>query len=244
MGATTSASKSRQLLVSFSGMDGAGKSTQIAKLRALVERSGVRVTVRAFWDDVVVGTRFREGFSHKVLKSEKGIGAPGKPVERRDKNIRSWYLNVARYAMYFADAVNLAWVVRRIRKTGGEVIIFDRYIYDQLANLPLGNPFARAYIALINLAVPRPDMIFFLDADPVGARARKPEYPVHFLEQNRRAYLRLAELIGGVTIVPPLPLTDALQRVSSEFNKTYPPTPNAASSLVASADHFSSTPAA
>ncbi|HZU43901.1 MAG TPA: thymidylate kinase [Terriglobales bacterium] len=241
MGAT---SKNRQILISFSGMDGAGKSTQIANVRALVERSGGSVVVRAFWDDVVVGTRFREGFSHKVLKSEKGIGAPGKPVERRDKNVRSWYLNLARYAMYFADALNLAIVVRRVRKTGADVIIFDRYIYDQLANLPFESPFVRAYIALVKLLIPRPDVIFFLDADPVAARARKPEYPVDFLEHNRRAYLRLAELIGNVTVIPPLPLADALQRVSTEFTKSYPATLNPASTLVVDADKFSSTPAA
>ena len=244
MAASASTSKHRQLLVSFSGMDGAGKSTQIANVRTLVERSGGRVILRAFWDDVVVGTRFREDFSHKVLKSEKGIGAPGKPVDRRDKNVRSWYLNLARYAMYFADALNLARVVRRVRRTGVDIIIFDRYIYDQLANLPLANPFARAYIALVKLVIPRPDVIFFLDADPVAARARKPEYPVDFLEQNRSAYLRLAELIGGVTVIPPLPLSDALQRVSSEFSKAYPATLNSASSLVVATDHLSSTPAA
>jgi thymidylate kinase len=244
MRAATSRSNHRPLLVSFSGMDGAGKSTQIANLRGLVERSGGRVVLRAFWDDVVVGTRYREGFSHKVLKSEKGIGAPGKPVERRDKNVRSWYLNVARYAMYFADAVNLARVVRRVRRTGPDIIIFDRYVYDQLANLPLENSFARAYIAAVKLVIPRPDVIFFLDADPVAARARKPEYPVDFLEQNRRAYLRLAELIGGVTIIPPLALNEALQRVSAEFAKSYPATLDSASTLVVDANNFSSTPAA
>lgn len=243
MSATTP-TKNRQFLVSFSGMDGAGKSTQIANVRALVERTGGRAILRAFWDDVVVGTRFREDFSHKVLKSEKGIGAPGKPVERRDKNVRSWYLNLGRYAMYFADALNLARVVRRVRKTGADVIIFDRYIYDQLANLPFENPLTRAYIALVKLVIPRPDVIFFLDADPVAARTRKPEYPVDFLEQNRHAYLGLAELIGGVTVIPSLPLNQALQRVASEFAKSYPATLNSASTLVVGADHFSSTPAA
>src|SRR5689334_21665040 len=194
----------RPLLVSFSGMDGAGKSTQIANVRACVERSGGRVVLRAFWDDVVVGTRYRESFSHAVLKSEKGIGAPGKPVARRDKNVRSWYLNVARYLMYFADAVNLARVVRQVRNSPADVIIFDRYIYDQLANLPLSNAFARLYIAIVKRIIPTPNVILFLDADPEAARARKPEYPVDFLVENRRAYMRLADLIGGVTMVPSL----------------------------------------
>ena len=236
-----------RLLVSFSGMDGAGKSTQIANLRAWVERSGARVLVRAFWEDVVVGTRFRESFSHAVLRSEKGIGAPGKPVARRDKNVRSWYLNLARYLMYFADALNLVRIVRRARRSGAQVIIFDRYIYDQLANLPLQNALARAYVRLVTTIIPRPDVIFFLDADPEAARARKPEYPVEFLAQNRRAYLHLAQFVGKVTVVPPLPLEDALRRTIEEFSQIYPAAGSSSASTLATkteSDHLRSVPAA
>ena len=239
-----SSARNRPLLVSFSGMDGAGKSTQITNLRAHIERSDGRVVLRAFWDDAVVGTRYRESFSHAVLKSEKGIGAPGKPVARRDKNVRSWYLNAVRYLMYFADAVNLGRVVRQARKSAADVIIFDRYVYDQLANLPLNNALTHAYIAMIKLVIPRPDVIYFLDADPEAARARKPEYPVDFLVENRRAYIRLANLIGGVTIVPPLPLDQALRRVTEEFSKACPAyaAPNAASTLVMESGKLHSSP--
>lgn len=222
MSSANTNSNTHPVLVSFSGMDGAGKSTQIANLRNCVQRAGARVVMRAFWDDVVVGTRFRENFSHAVLKSEKGVGAPGRPVARRDKNVRSWYLNLARYAMYFADAVNLRRVVRRVRREQPDVIIFDRYIYDQLANLPLNNVVARVYIGLVKRVIPRPDVIFFLDADPAAARERKPEYPVDFLEQNRRAYLQLAGIIGGVTIVPPQPLDQVLCRVVNDFARACP----------------------
>ena len=236
----------RPLLVTFSGMDGAGKSTQIANVRACVERSGGRVVLRAFWDDVVVGTRYRESFSHAVLKSEKGIGAPGKPVARRDKNVRSWYLNAARYVMYFADALSLARTVRQLRQLSADVIIFDRYIYDQLANLPLGSALVRLYLGLVKKIVPKPDVIFFLDADPEAARARKPEYPVDFLIENRRAYVRLAGLIGGVSIIPPLGLEEALHRVQEEFSKVYPAcvAPDPASTLVADREELRSAPAA
>jgi thymidylate kinase len=243
---SNSTAMKRPLLVSFSGMDGAGKSTQITNLRAHVERSGGHVVLRAFWDDVVVGTCYRESFSHAVLNSEKGIGAPGKPVERRDKNVRSWYLNAVRYLMYFADAVNLGRVVRHARMSAADVIIFDRYMYDQLANLPLNNALTRAYIAVIRLVIPRPDVIFFLDADPEAARARKPEYPVDFLIENRRAYVRLAELIGGVTVVPPLPLDQAVSHVTEEFGKANPAyaVPNPASTLVTETENLHSAPAA
>ncbi|PYX77543.1 MAG: hypothetical protein DMG66_07045, partial [Acidobacteria bacterium] len=81
---------SRAILVSFSGLDGSGKSTQIENLRAQLEARGLRTRLLAFWDNVVVACGVREGFVHKAYGSQRGVGAPGKPVERRDKNVRRW----------------------------------------------------------------------------------------------------------------------------------------------------------
>ena len=69
----------RTILISFSGLDGSGKSTQIANLREFLHSRGLTTHLLAFWDDVVVLSRYREGFVHKVYGSEKGIGAPDRP---------------------------------------------------------------------------------------------------------------------------------------------------------------------
>lgn len=201
------------LLLSFSGLDGSGKSTQIQNLIAYIEDRGAPVKTLAFWDDVVVGTRYREGFVHKVYGSERGIGAPDRPVNRRDKNVRKWYLNLARHFLYLADAIHLRVVVRRARRLPVQAIIMDRYIYDELANLPLSNPLTRLFVRVIAWLVPRPDVAYLLDADPEAARARKPEYPVDFMRDCRASYFRLAELLGSMTVVPPLPLSSAKTEV-------------------------------
>jgi thymidylate kinase len=194
------------LLVSFSGLDGSGKSTQIENLRACLDAAGYRVKQLAFWDNVVVLSRYREDFVHKAYNSEKGVGAPGKPVQRRDKNVRRWYLTLARHALYFLDALHLAWVVERAYGSGADVIILDRYIYDEWANLPLKNQLTRVYIRLVEAMVPRPDVAYLLDADPVAACMRKPEYPLNFMRQCRTAYHMLADILGTMTTIPPLPL--------------------------------------
>jgi len=203
----------RQVLVSFSGIDGAGKSTQIDNLRARLASAGYRTELLAFWDDVVVFSRYREDFVHKVYKSERGIGAPDKPVERRDKNVRKWYLTLARHALYLLDALHLAWIVAKARRSKADVIIMDRYIYDEWANLPLGNPLSRAYIRMVHELVPHPDVAYLLDADPDAARRRKPEYPVEFMRECRRSYRRLADLLGTMTTIQPLPLEQAKMSV-------------------------------
>jgi len=209
----------RPLLVSFSGVDGSGKSTQIENLRSVIDGLGLSSVLLAFWDNVVVGTRYREGFVHKVYGSEKGVGAPDKPVNRQDKNVRKWYLSIARHGLYLLDAVHLSMVVAKARRAGADVIVMDRYIYDELANLPLENSFTRLFVKTVHALVPRPDVAYLLDADPEAARARKPEYPVEFMHICRHAYFNLAQMLENMTLIPPLPLSDAKREVERAFFK-------------------------
>jgi thymidylate kinase len=198
----------KPMLISFSGVDGSGKSTQIESLRSALHAAGLKTVLLAFWDNVVVGVKYREGFVHKVYKSERGIGAPGKPVNRRDKNMRGWRLTLVRHFLYFLDAMNLCRVVARAKRQA-DVLILDRYIYDELSNLNLGNPLSRAFIRFVHGVVPRPDIAYLLDADPVAAFLRKPEYPVNFMKKCRRAYFELAGILRTMTIIPPLALPAA-----------------------------------
>lgn len=200
----------RPLLITFSGLDGSGKSTQIAGLQSALHAAGMRTRRLAFWDDVVVGARYRESFVHKVYKSERGIGAPGRPVRRRDKNMRGRHLSAFRHILYLMDAFRLCYVVAAEQmKVGVDVVILDRYIYDELANLDLANRFTRSYVRRVVRLAPRPDLAFLLDADPAAAYARKPEYPVDFMEKCRQSYHHLAALLGNMRVVPPLDLPQA-----------------------------------
>lgn len=203
----------RACLVSFSGMDGAGKSTQISALRARAESLGLRVRIVAFWDDVAQLTRLRETTGHALFKGDKGVGSPEKPVNRRDKNVQSRPMTMLRFALYFIDALSLRRIARRARRSGGDLVIFDRYAYDELANLNLSNPALRRYARFIMKLVPFPDISFVLDADPVQARARKPEYPLDFLHKCRASYLELAQLLGKLTVIPAMPVEEVTRAV-------------------------------
>jgi thymidylate kinase len=195
--------KSSLKIVSFSGIDGAGKTTQLIEFESWLRLFGLRTKLLTFWDDVVVLPGFREFISHRAFRGDPGVGSPEKPLQRRDKNVTAWPVTALRFFLYAADAVNLFLMVRRARKSNAHVLVFDRYVYDELANLPLDNFFGRAFVRITGKLVPKPDVAFVIDADPVAAFARKPEYPLEFVHRNRDAYLAVARLIGDITIVEP-----------------------------------------
>lgn len=200
---------SRTMLISFSGIDGAGKSTQIANLCTSLGNAGLRVELLSFWDDAATLKRMREGAGQKIFRGDGGVGSPEKPIERRDKNVRSPLMTMVRWGIYLLDALSLRRVARRALRTDADVVIFDRYIFDEMANLNLQRAIVRSYVRGMMMLVPRPDVALVLDADPAEARKRKPEYPLEFLHENRRAYLRLSEVLGHMTVIPPLPIQDA-----------------------------------
>jgi thymidylate kinase len=200
-------------LISFSGIDGAGKSTQIQTLRARLTNMGLRIEIFSLWNDVARLTRIRKAASRALFRGGKGVGTPSAPVERQDKNVRPWFMTCMRMCLYFLDALSLRIIVRKAIRSGADVVIFDRYIFDELANLTLQNPFIRSYVQLLLKLVPKPHISFLLDADPIEARSRKPEYPIEFLHLNRQSYLALSHLVGGMTILGPMPICDLEQEI-------------------------------
>jgi thymidylate kinase len=211
------------MYVSFSGIDGAGKSTQIGNLHHWLSQAGLRVRVMAFWDDVAVLGRLREFSTHTLFRSEKGIGSPEKPVNRRDKNVRSWYMTPVRFFLCFLDALHLRSIVRRVLASDDfDVVIFDRYLYDQLATLWLHGRLSQIYIRLLLSIVPHPDMAYVLDANPAQARERKPEYPLEFLKTYRAAYLALSKL-AQMTVIAPGRAPDVACDVIEELLKKLQP---------------------
>lgn len=201
------------VVVSFSGIDGAGKSTQIEMLRTSLAEAGLTSSLLTFWDDVVMLSGFREFCSHVAFRGDKGVGSPNNPIHRRDKNVSSWPVMLMRLIFYVFDAAHLGFMVAKAKRSNMDVMIFDRYIYDELANLPLQRWFVRAYVRLMLKITPHPDVAYIIDADPAEAIKRKPEYPYDFLERNRTSYLELNEIYEVMTIVVPGSVIEAHNQV-------------------------------
>ena len=205
-------------MVSLSGIDGAGKSTQIQALQSHLRMVGFSSTLYTFWDDVVVFSRLREFLSHAAFKGDKGVGNPEKPISRRDKNVTSWFATGVRLFFYLLDALSLRLTFGRSH-ADADFMIFDRYIYDELANLPLHSRPIRLYVQMILSISPKPDIAYLLDAEPDAARMRKPEYPLNFLRQNRDAYIQLSHLVARMKVVGPLSVEETTSEIMKSISK-------------------------
>jgi thymidylate kinase len=118
----------------------------------------------------------------------------------------------ARYLICFLDDLSLWVAIWRARRGQADVVIFDRYLYDELANLPLRGFVTWIVVRLLLAICPSPNIAYFLDADPGRARERKPEYPVEFLTINRTAYMELSGL-AGMTVVAPGTVDEVSSRI-------------------------------
>jgi thymidylate kinase len=193
----------RPFLITFSGIDGAGKTTQIGHLSSYLEKQGLRVLQLSFWDHVAVWSNFRASVGHGAGSSDP-VDRPAERsfTPRNNKHVRKWYLTAARSGLYLLDVARLHRLLASRSVRNADVVVFDRYIYDQIANIDSESLAARIYGKLLLQQAPAPDLAFVLDASPAEAFARKPEYPLEFMHRNRQTFLRLRELIPGLIIIP------------------------------------------
>jgi thymidylate kinase len=210
----------RPAVVSFSGIDGAGKSTQIESLCRFLDERGLWWRLYTFWDDVAAFSRIREKCSVRLFKGDDGVGSPDRPIERRDKNVGSWPVVLFRLFVYTADAFCLRMTASTGASNAADILIFDRYIYDEWANLPLQSWPIRAYIRLLSHLIPKPQVAILLDADPLTAHRRKPEYPLEFVRRNREAYINLTGFVD-MTVVPARPVEDTTRLITKALRNSF-----------------------
>lgn len=199
-------------VVTFSGLDGSGKSTQAELLRAALERLGHDPVVewtkiaRSSWlkalsKPVQAAMRLRRR-SHEPV-AERTIMTGDGPVvlaaeqaaarELREKS------RLLTHAWTVLVALGNGWdhrraTVRHLR--AGRIVISDRYTLDTAAHLRYryGVDESFRFQMVVNRSVsPSPSKSFFLDVSPEAAYARKAEqYQVGDLALLRRLYLEEA----------------------------------------------------
>lgn len=196
-------SERKCFLITFSGIDGSGKSSQVVSLLSTLSLRRLPV-VRAWAGNKPI-------FSYPFLalvrllgltrrKKIQGLVFVQRDIRRNRAIARLWPLILA------LDFVPKALVSVAVPLRRGKIVICDRYVYDFIAELTedglLGT---RGKRILMNL-LPRPDLAFLMDVDTelawkralIPGRAR--EQPIYDLAGRRRAYLQLSREVG-MTVV-------------------------------------------
>ncbi|MBD8869502.1 hypothetical protein [Nocardioides donggukensis] len=216
-------------VISLSGLDGAGKSTQAEHLRRALEALG--------YDAEVAWTKLgRDPVLDRVsapvkaavevvgrVRPRRGVLPAPRPTEQPDESgeLRihpggprpepdSGHLARERSALLswgwgcVVALANARTHRRAARARSGTVLICDRYVLDSSAHLryrypAIGRPGFPRW--LVRRLSPAPRAAFLLDVSPASARARKPEqYTTRDLTRLRDLYVEESGRLG-VTVV-------------------------------------------
>lgn len=188
------------MLITFSGLDGAGKSTLIAWLRTELERRHRPVTVLHMTDQIGVYAclrAVRDGLVRLARRSHGGgAGAPppagAKGLIRRIRDRVVWNKPIRR-ALYPIDLVIFASLRFYIETVRRHVLVMDRYFYDTLVDVADDGRWF--WVRLLEHLTPTPDVPVFLDTSPALSYARKGEYSVAYLTRRARAYHAVRSLV-------------------------------------------------
>ncbi len=197
-------------MISFSGLDGAGKSTLIASLINALHIKGKKTVIRTMYDNLSFYAQVR-------IMRDALLGRPTKPTNEEEhtynlipnkkkpdvsdkQSLKSKLLygfvrsRTIRRLSILADMMVILFFRFWDEILHGRILITDRYIYDSLVDTlkaDLGQPDVPSWIIPLS---PSPNLAVFVDVPPAVAYERKKEYPLDYLEWRRNAYLAVFKL--------------------------------------------------
>jgi len=194
------------MLITFSGLDGSGKSTLIHGLKTALEEKNQRVTVLTTYGHVGVYAFIRfirdwiKRFIWRGIKRQVEVNDfsndPGRLRLQVAKH--GWLMReflrfvrsgaVKRFVYIFDLCIFVLYRIyfEKVRKN---ILIMDRYFYDSLVDVAKGRRWL--YIRLFLLMIPTPDLPIFVDVTPEQAFQRKGEYSVNYMSRRRAIYQKI-----------------------------------------------------
>ena len=173
-------------IITFSGVDGAGKSTVIENIRQLVDKQLRKkvIVLRHRPGILPILSAWKHG-----KKQAESIAAQTLP--RQGKNSSKWSSRL-RFGYYYLDYLLGQWYVQLRYVRVGYVVLYDRYYFDFIndskrSNISLSPSFTAWWYRFLL----KPRLNFFLYADEEIILSRKQELDAPTIRRLTKKYLSL-----------------------------------------------------
>ena len=169
------------ILVSFSGVDGSGKSTQINLLRERLERDNKKVVTVSLFNYFLLKPLISMGRAR--LKD----GKSGPVRKNRNLILRLW----------FGLALIDFWVIYALRvgllRRKYDVILADRYFHDLAISMTYYGYMPKVLLLSFVRLLPKADRQILLSVDPALAHKRSGEFSIDYFKEQARCYETIAK---------------------------------------------------
>lgn len=174
----------RGILVSFSGFDGVGKSTQVKLLQQYLKTKNKKV--------IATERMFGYFLFKPFIGSLRTVtGSPSLGPVKRNANpvLKLWFIPA------FIDIWFSYFFIIRPLLAKYEYVIADRFYTDMWANLLYYGYLPDWGFKLFVKLLPRPDKAFMLLADPRVILKREREFSPDYYKEQAKIYKQLAALV-------------------------------------------------
>ena len=197
-------------IITFSGVDGSGKSSQLAFFQKELESTGVKA---AYFHAVHFSL---PQAAKRLFQREARHPGDAKAVTKS-----SGAGILLRKVVLLFDLFRFHRYLKRLERSGINHLISDRYFYDSLVNIAYldGTSLSTPYANFAARFIPKPDKAFFLSVSPeaIMCRERAPEQGLQYLKDKQALFQEATTLWGFITIDGNAPLNDVRTAVSAHL---------------------------
>lgn len=175
-------------IISISGLDGSGKSTQIQMLKKHLEQKNCKV----FYFHAIKFSLANKiiAFKNKYCLICRIRGKCQTQKEKSITNANKFQIKL-REIFLKIDLWRFKKLAKKLKKRKFDYILSDRYFFDSLINIIFLNSNLNLETSLeAKIKIVKPNLTFYLQTDPaiIMSREQKPDQGIDYLKKKKELY--------------------------------------------------------